>query len=217
MSIDLTNLRKKLYKLLGLDVEDLSVADADFLLNQSWWEIQDKFKFPATDGFTSYLTVVGQQSYTIDPSVIASIRHVAYVNPSTQEVTKLEQLSVSTAEESLDLDVTSRGAPEYYRRFENTIQLYPVPDGVYTLRVTHQKVLADLSTGNTTAPIPRSWHEIILYGAVWRGFSELGDMKQMAMFQNTQATLVSSAIPVQSKEETDTRFAGMYVHGYDYP
>lgn len=215
MSLDITSFRAKFRKLTGQDSSDIIDSDIDTLLNQSWWEIQDKFRFPQQDASYNFNTIQNTRFYPI-PSSVQALRNVILTD-SISNRTVLDPLTVRTMEDGSNTDPSFNAQPINYRREGGNLILFPTPDAIYLITLIYEATLADLSGSNTTAPIPQSWHEIILYGAVWRGFAELGDLVKMTAYQNTQAALIASAVPVESKEQNDTKFAGLYVYGYDYP
>jgi hypothetical protein len=59
--------------------------------------------------------------------------------------------------------------------------------------------------------IPQEWHELILFGGVWRGYIKLGDYNRANAMKNHQVGLIESTVPVEAKEETDSRDVGLSI------
>ena len=49
MGMDLETLRDELREHVGVDSDDLPDPDADLLLNRSFWELMNKFRFRETE------------------------------------------------------------------------------------------------------------------------------------------------------------------------
>jgi hypothetical protein len=73
--------------------------------------------------------------------------------------------------------------------------------------VYYKKTLGDILTTGTG--LPKGWDEVIMYGAIWRGFAKLGDWNRKQQAKATQAELVGPKKPTKVKELEDTRMAGI--------
>lgn len=77
-------------------------------------------------------------------------------------------------------------------------------------------VLDDLST--TQNPnVPRNWHEIVKFGALWRAFVDAGDYQRAKAAKTFHTDLINSTVPVEAKEEEDNSRAHLEVIRADYP
>jgi hypothetical protein len=238
MPLSITVLRTELREHLGLDEDELPSTDADALLNRSWWEVMDKFNFREKEAKTSFQTVAGQFEYPM-PQGYDALRILSiggsnnnnllggqfylsggsFLNPTISDETQhteLERSDDKWYEQNYNDDVDYYGQPVKYYRYGSGIVLYPTPDKVYNVNVNYLVTLADLSNTNAFPPIPQSWHEVILYGAVWRGFMRIGDYNRKQAAQQTQYALINSATPVESKEEFDSSMAGLQFIGRRY-
>lgn len=238
MPLSITVLRTELRDHLGLNEDELPAEDADSLLNRSWWEIMDKFDFREKESKTSFQTVAGQYIYPMpqgyDALQVLSIggsnnnnllggqfylNGGSFLNPTTSEDTdhvKLNRVDDKWFESEYDDAVEAYAKPEDYYRYGSGIVLSPTPDTVYNINVSYLTTLADLSITNAIPPIPQSWHEVILYGAVWRGFMRIGDYNRKQAAQQTQIGLINSMTPVAAKEEFDSSMAGLQFVGRPY-
>jgi hypothetical protein len=240
MPLSITVLRTELRDHLGLDEDELPPEDADSLLNRSWWEVMDKFNFREKEAKTSFQTVAGIHIYSMpqgyDALQLLSIggsnnnnllggqfylNGGAFLNPTTSDETKhtqLDRIDDKWFEDNYDDDVDEYGQPVRYYRYGSGIVLNPTPDAVYNVNVSYLITLADLSNTNEYPPVPQSWHEVILYGAVWRGFMRMGDYNRKQAAQATQIGLINSMTPVAAKEEADSSMAGLqFYNGRSHP
>jgi hypothetical protein len=96
------------------------------------------------------------------------------------------------------------------------VKLWPTPDDVYTITIKYNTVLEDLSDDNASSNLPHQWDEIILYGAVWRGWIKLGDTEKAKEIKGFWTSLFSGLKPVESKEEVDTHYAALNAMRPDY-
>ena len=77
------------------------------------------------------------------------------------------------------------------------------------IRVKYWQTLIDLDESNTEVPLPQAWHEILLYGAVWRLYRRLGSHALGREMRNAQIDLINSTAAVESKEEEDSQMSGV--------
>jgi len=80
------------------------------------------------------------------------------------------------------LSGTNSGAPTSYSVVGNTIRLYPVPDGVYTLDYTAYMADEELSDSNLTNVLVPQYSDILLYQAVSVGWAFLLEEQKAAMW-----------------------------------
>ena len=211
MGISLSSLRTDLRDHLGVDDLDLPDADADLLLNRSWWEVMNKLDFREKESSWTLTTVVGQRNYTC-PVDQDAVQNIVVLDPNTEDYKSVDQLEMNTFAQTITENVNERGMPENYARRSNEILLHPVPDDVYTITVYSLMTLADL--GVAGPPAPQEWHEIILFGACWRGFLKQGLHNRAKSIRKEQIDLINTTVPVHSKEQTDQKMAHLEVPGY---
>lgn len=100
-------------------------------------------------------------------------------DPPTNSVRqKLDQNSYQQTDKSL---VTTAPPTSWYR-FGDTIGFYPVPDKAYQVQARLLKMhpMNDTNLDQTVVLLARDWHEILIWGAVERGFMELGEFDKAA-------------------------------------
>lgn len=212
MSLDLVQLRTDLRKSLGgLDTTDLSNTEADLLLNKSFWEIMDKFPFREKQSTLTFDYTDGVRLYTA-PSPFEAVLKISISDPTDGADNKhkpLDRMTIDWYEQQYDPDDDQEGKPEFYMRYEDGFYVYPTPDKTYNGVIWYNTTLADLSVANDVPVIPQVWHEIIGFGASWRGWSDLGNLERVTFYRNLQVSLIESTSPVEAKEEEDSPRAGV--------
>ena len=215
MSLDLQQMRDDLRDHTGTDDSDMPDTKADLYLNRSYWEILDKFHFREKEVTATWDTVVGTRLYNM-PSPFEALRKLSIKDPVTGEHKVLERTTIDVYERTYDADADAQGFPTHYVREGCAVRLLPTPDDAYEITQKYWTVLSDLSATNTTPPIPQSWHEIILFGGVWRAFLGILDYVHGNAAKSHQVSLINSAVPVEAKEEIDSPNAGLEVKVREY-
>lgn len=202
---------------LAVDSADPDYDDTacTLLLNRTLWEIFNKFPFRETEVSANFITVASQREYPVAAD-FQSIHVLSVIDPNDGTHTQLQPMS-KFEYENLKVDQTSDNAkPTRYFRGDGSVVLWPTPDKVYTMVVHYEKGLSDLSTSNTTPPIGTDWHEIILFGASWRGAMRLGNEAKVKMYKPTYYNLIASTVPQKSKDMADNSQIGIEMPGRDY-
>ena len=217
MAIDLTVLRTELRVHLGLgsaDTTGLPDDDADLLLNRAFWELLNKFNFREEECSIEF-TVAQAEDYISLPTLFESIRTLSLKNTSSSQWTPLNRIGIRQFEEKANDNTDNQGEPIEYFREGDGIRLLSSsgggPDTTYTLRIKYRVTLADLAAGNTTLVIPDVWHELLLYGGIWRAFHRKKNYVSAREMRKFQVSLISSTVPVEAKEETDSSLAGVSI------
>lgn len=217
--LDMVALREMIWRPLGMDSDnetDLPRTRIDLYLNRSFWSILNKFPFREKEKYAEFLTTIGERSYDM-PYDSESLGSLAIVDPITFKHLDLDQITVDYYESIYSEDTVEQGKPIKYCREGCLFRLWPTPDLQYRMVIRRLINLSDLSNANPIPLIPREWHEIIGFGGLWRALSDFGDMGRMQTVKNTQAELINTLIPVQSKEESaNVHHAGLEVLGREY-
>jgi len=190
-----------------MDSTDLSDAAANLLLNRAYWEIADKFPFRAKEVTSNTATVDGTRRYAM-PAPFEALRFISIETDDGVHI-KLNRITRVYYETKYVNDPDAEGQPTDYFREEDDYILYPTPDKVYTVVVGFWSIFDDLSASNITPEMPQVWHEIILLGAIARGWWKLGDYAKAREMRANQLVLINSTAPIEAKEEFDSRMAGI--------
>lgn len=215
--LDLDTMRNELRVHLGTDDTDFPDTKCDLYLNRSYWEILDKFHFREKEVSATFVTIAGTRLYPV-PSPFEALRKLSITDPNTFDQIPLDRFTLDQYDQNFvdDPSGAAYAMPTNYVREDGAIRLWPTPDDVYTINIKYWTVLADLSDSNLTPPIPQSWHELILLGGIWRAYFSLGDYVRGNFVKASQISMINTQIPVQAKEEEDTRRGGVNVKGRHY-
>ena len=212
MSLSLSVLRQDLREHLGVDETDLPDADADRLLNRAWWPMAAQIRFNEKDAEHTFTTVAGQQDYSF-PSASDAIERVVVREPQGQTWEPLVKIDDWNMFERQDDDEDA--FPAYYSRRGNEFILWPVPDEEYEVKVKYQQTLSDLQASGPG--VPQEWHEVILWGAVSRGFFILGDWARGKEAQMQQTIYLNTLKTQEERETIDRPMVGLKVLKRRYP
>lgn len=215
MTIALDTLRSELREHLGVDEVELDDDACDLLLNRAYWELLDKFPFREKEVSATFETAAGTILYSM-PSPFEAMRQLSIVNPDTSEHTYLRKFDIRDYEENFVDTVDNRGYPTNYVREGCAVRLWPTPDATYTVVLKYWTVLEDMSDTNDSPGIPQNWHEMILYGALWRGYFRFGDHLRGKSTQQMWGAMLAGTKPVESKEEIDTHYAALQAMRPEY-
>lgn len=208
MGLSLQQLRDGVRKALGVDIDELSNPDVDLLLNTSWWQIADDFEFREKEAKRSYSTVEGQSEYAVAGDS-EGVQQVVIEDTNTKQHTPLSPMTIEVYEAEYANTPNSRGIPERYVRRAGSLILWPTPNAVYTIIEYYWKTLADIAGGGPT--IPQAWHEVIKFGAIWRGFIDYGDYNRSKAAKLTQMELMGTKSPPAAQEKADRSNAGVQI------
>jgi hypothetical protein len=114
---------------------------------------------------TTVSTTAGDDSYTL-ASIDATVLHVDAVR--AEQGTEYYELVYRRPQEFREFQHASReqGTPRYWTRIGDSIYLWPVPDGAYTLSVDFVQDPADLSGDSDTTLIPDAYSDVLVWGAL---------------------------------------------------
>lgn len=215
MGLDVQELRDSVRLATGTDEADLPNDKLDLYLNQSWWEIIDRHHFREKEVTVTFETVAGVRLYNM-PSPFEALRKLSILDSDYKNHTVLNRITIDSYEAKYDEDEDARGFPVEYVREGCAVRLWPTPDAVYTMTQKYWTTLSDLSDTNDPV-IPQSWHEIVLFGALWRAFIlHMGDYVRGNEAKRHQASLINNAVPVEAKEEIDSHRAALSVEFNEY-
>lgn len=212
MSLTLALLREDLRDHLGKNSTTLPDVEADRLLNRTWWALSSQLRFSERDAEDSFTTVQGTDTYAIPTDSEAIQRVVIQDTDSSmwEALTKIDDWNMFTKK-----DDTDQGFPTHYARRGDDFILWPNPSAEYDVRVKYLRTLADIQASGPEAP--QEWHEVILWGAIARGYFSFGDWDRGAKAQQQQALYIQSLDTEEVRDTEDRAFSGMKVIRRKYP
>lgn len=214
MGLTVDTMVTELQEHLGLDSDELPTSAALLLLNRSWWDILNRFPLKEKEVEATFPTVAGTNLYEL-PASFDALRLISIEDLNDESHTPLNRLTRYRYESVFQNTTDAQGKPTDYLREGSCIRLYPTPDDAYTITIGYWSNLDDLVSGSSEPNCPREWHEIVLFGAIYRGFLRLKDYNQANATKAHQASLINSIVPVESKEEGDSHLSGLDVQRED--
>ena len=211
MPIDVDTMVTNVWNSLGVDGNDVGFGTTQtlLLLNQSFWEILNKFEFREKETSYNFSTIAGQSDY-VPPTIFEALKLISIEDPNDLKHTPLDRMSPLIYEQNFVNLPTSQTKPTNYLRYNNLIRLFPTPDIAYNLTVYHWLTLSDLVTHGTLG-LPREWDELVQDGAIYRGYKILGDLVKAKQVRQDQIERINSTVPVESKEENDSPNSGVNI------
>lgn len=158
--MNLTSLRNAV-KRYGFDDSD----PLDEWINAAMFDISGATDWPwLEDYLPNILTSAGSELISLP----ANLGKIISLRDRTNKA-KIDYTGRKAFEMDIE-DPTSGGIPESYTLVgSNALQLYPVPDGAYTVDLYYQKEIPSLSDGADVPDIPERAHYTIVLGAVRYG------------------------------------------------
>ena len=200
--LDILALRNMVMEPLDLDSNDPNeIALTDIMLNRAFWEILDKFKFRKEEIMVTRQTIIGERNYNV-PEPLEAIVGVYIEDLDSQEHTPLGQITAETYESRWVNNQDNWDKPTHYVREFCLIRLWRTPDKVYPMVLRRRIVLGDIALASNSYPdIPKSWHEIIGYGGLWRMYLHKNMFNMAREIKAHQVSLLNSILEMHDKEE----------------
>lgn len=193
--------------------QELSDPAALLLLNRSWWEFQNKTPLREQEKTVEF-DISSASNFFEMPEPFEAIRLITVIDPDTEEQFVLERMSQEFFNENFIDNVDLRARPTHYLREDQGFKVYPHPDRVYRVKMLRSITLSDLVADGELI-VPDFWHEVILFGGVYRGFLRFNDHIRGEFFRAQQADIMNTAMPTEGQEEQDSQLAGLRIVGYD--
>ena len=159
-----------------LDREDLTDIIPDFIALAETRHKRD-FKIRRMETRVTANTIADTEYYTLPDDYIA----MRNIKLNSDPKTALEFLTPEIMDR-LQAG-SSTGKPKAYSIKGNTIQLRPLPDGVYEIEISYYKTFAALSDSNTTNDMLTHHPDAYLYGALVEAEPYLQNDKRIQVWQ----------------------------------
>jgi hypothetical protein len=134
------------------------------------------------------------------PSDLIELRNITFNTGS--QIYALAYLSPESGSREYGNIVS--GSPRAYTNLGTNIQLYPAPDGEYTIGINYFQQLTPLSDTVTTNNILDTFPDLYLYGSCLEGATYLNDSDQLQRF----AGLYQKALTDVRDAEDSARYSG---------
>lgn len=117
---------------------------------------------------------------------------------------RLELLSQGEMQQRRTAYDDTTGKPRYYAISDGQLELYPTPDGSYTVEMLYYGQITPLSDSNTTNWLLTHHPDAYLYGSLVHASPYLGEDQRATVW----ASLYQSALDAINKESSDAKFGG---------
>jgi|TARA_R110000787_G_scaffold159600_1_gene273342 hypothetical protein len=144
-------------------------------------------------------TTSGTAFYNL-PSDLIELRNITFNTGS--QIYALAYLSPESGSREYGSIVS--GSPRAYTNLGTNIQLYPAPDGEYTIGINYFQQLTPLSNTVSTNNILDTFPDLYLYGSCLEGATYLNDSDQLQRF----AGLYQKALTDVRDAEDSARYSG---------
>jgi hypothetical protein len=181
-------------------------------LNRTWWALASQLRFNERDAEDSFTTTADTESYTL-PVDSDAVQRVVIQDTDSSDWIALKRIDDWTMFPLKD--TTDTAIPSHYSRRGDDFILWPIPDDEYDVRVKYLRTLDDIQASGPDAP--QEWHEVILWGAIARGFFADGDWDRGTKAQAQQALYIQSLDTEEVRETEDRVYSGVRVLRRQYP
>jgi hypothetical protein len=206
-SFNITNFRSELRVHLGnLDSTDLPNTDADLLLNRSKWDLEESLDIKQNEVHTQISTVSGVATIAVAFPVDA-VLNIALNDTEQEKWIPLYPISEDEYNAQYSTDVEAQGKPTHWFKRGTNLVFYPTPDEIYSLEVTRKEILTDLSDANTTIAFSQKLQEILLIGAVARGWLRQRDYNSYYRQRDIVKGLLATYVSAEVKEQANWHHA----------
>ena len=175
------------------------VADAVITghINDAYEEIRDKFKHTRGRKREQFTTTVSVGRYKI--SDVTEVVYKAWDRTNDRELT---YVGINTLTEE-DFDDALIGKPLKFARFEDFVQLLPVPDGAYVIELYLKEFFTAMVGVNDVPDLPSAWHRGVCILASFNYYDvDGGDAVKSAYHMQVYKNWLSDK-PVEAHEETE--------------
>lgn len=174
-----------------------SAANLKACLNDAILELYDKYRHLRGESTQTVTTVASTASYALG----ATVEAVLFVWDNTSGMTgrRLRKMP----EDDLPRTVpTVTGRPTHYYRTGSTIQLFPVPDAVYTIGLLCKTTPTALSADGDLMPLPDSWKPAWYKLARYYYYDGVGNDPAKAREAYASYQVFVNDKPTQAEEES---------------
>lgn len=167
-------------------------------INDAYFELlmEPEFTFYELDTIHLFNTVAGQRVY--DLSLVAGLWFILMLRDMTNE-REIKKTSIKV----MDRKQYTQGQPNRYARFADTLELDPIPDDVYTIRIRFRYRPNQL-VGGSFPQTNREWDEVIVVLSTIKGYEALEQPEKAAAARNLLSPLLDMRKDQEVLEDEDS-------------
>lgn len=192
--MQLSEMRVMLRALVGNpSIVDATDSALDEKINLAMHDISDRYRFHKARKRCTFLTVVGQSSYSL-PSDLSAIYRL-------QDLTNFKKLEKIGDRQFSSVTNDDLGKPLKYVRYRDFVELLPIPDGIYTIELFYKYFVQSLEQDGSVPGIPPAWHYgIVLLGKWYYYIGQSDTPKAASAYESFK--LWASDKPTEIDEES---------------
>jgi hypothetical protein len=196
---------------------DLSTTQLDGWIHGSMYEFGYALKFHALEATGQFSTESGK--YVYDPNDDFRVMHevgMQIVSPSDCIGRLIPETRVSwRLHRDTDPTASFECPPQYYHVFGNQIFVRPAPGSGYVVEYDYWKKIPIMSDPSSVSVFSADWDDIILVGALYRGFRDFGEFDRYKNVRNDFLGLIRSRVAEEDLEEFPEGGIGVEQSPYD--
>lgn len=203
--MDLATMRNTLRTKIGFPtVTDVSEDTLTRIINAVYREVCNKYAFNETRCIKSFNTAIGTARYTL-PTDIAVLWRV-WNDTEKYKLRKRGVRFLATLAPNIP-----QNKPRDYVRTKDWIEVSPVPDAVYVIKIFYLTETADLVADGDTPVLPLPWHDGLVLKARHSYYDERGDIGKAIYAKNEWKEWLSDKPSELDMEKDDLDDAGVVV------
>lgn len=174
-------------------------------INDAYEEVRDKFKHTRGRKREQFTTTINVGRYKI-----SDVTETLYKAWDRTNKLELERVGINVLTEE-DFDGTLIGKPTKIARFEDYVQLLPVPDGAYVIELYLKEIFTPLVGVNDVPDIPQAWHRGVCILAAFNYYDVDGGDAAKATYQMQVFKNWLEDKPVEAHDETEGIDSGVEI------
>jgi len=192
---NLGTLRAQVRAIADVDATDVSDADINTYLNDSYQEAIGEEVWPFLLARSSFSAVASQSDYVVASAIAADVEPNRILHVSTQglKLRKIEIVDYLQIEPHGQSETT--GVPVAWAVMENTkLVLWPTPTTTDEIQVIYLKVAPDLTQDANEPLFPARWHYILKWGGLSYVYQKIGDLDSQESARKFFSDAITQAV-----------------------
>lgn len=223
-AMTIAQMRTQVRSIVDIDATDISDTVMDNILGQGYdLIVYSEKRWPFFETTTTFNTVASQKDYTlatVGASVTEGLREVAALRNDDHII---GFIGSDNADSNYPLNVASSGSPWNWSYWNDTVRLYPTPDGVQTIYVRGLRDAAAFGTGvsdSTEPDLPDPFHAILVTYAIGKAYLQQEDPVMANQYQSQFIADLDNVarryadVPAPQPMIANSRSSSRYLAGY---